>query len=430
MNNVEKFAENYKQFVSKCKTEYEVAQEFVEIAKQNGFVNLEEKDKIEVGDKIYWVFDDRLCMFAKISDTEELRLIGVHSDSPRLELKLKPFEDKKDLNIGVMKIGFYGGIAPYIWLNHPLELRGVIYYNGEKKFVKIKNLVISDHLIHLSRKRLEERKAEEVIKWEEMKVLSVLGNQEKDLKKKMLEIISKEVGIELEEKDFIKANFVLVPSYEAMDIGLDKSMIGAYGHDDKSLCFASFAALLEANVKNTSMLVVVDKEEIGSESRTSIRSEAVRYFIEELLNKAGNNKIRKTLLKSKAISADVTAAVAPGFEDVYDIENSAKLGKGVVIERFHSYAGKYYQNEASLKFTEWIVNKLDANNIPWQAAVLVSKTDPKMGGGGTISSFMARFGMNVIDIAIPTIGMHTPLEIIAKSDLHAAFRAFKVFYES
>lgn len=430
MNDVEKFAEDYKKFVSECKTEYEVVERFVKDAEKNGFVSLEEKDRLEKGDKIYWVFDDRLCMLAKIGDSEELRLIGVHADSPRIELKLKPFEDKKDLNLGVMKIGFYGGIAPYIWLNHPLELRGVIYYNGEKRFVKIRDLVISDHLIHLSRKRLEERKAEELIKWEEMKVLSVLGNEGEDLKRKMLELISKEAGIELEEKDLIKANFVLVPSYDAMDIGLDKSMIGAYGHDDKSSCFASFRAMLEANVKNTSILVVVDKEEIGSESRTSIRSEAVRYFIEELLNKAGKNEIRKILLRSKAISSDVTGAASPGFEDMYDIENAAKLGKGVVVERFHSYAGKYYQNEASLKFTEWIVKKFDENKVPWQGAVLVSKTDPKIGGGGTISSFMSRFGMNVIDIAIPTIGMHTPLEIISKSDLHAAFRAFKTFYES
>lgn len=429
MSEVEKFAEEYKKFVSDCKTEYEVVENFVKEAEKNEFVNLEEKEKLEKGDKIYWVFDDKLCMLAKIANSEELRLIGVHADSPRIELKLKPFEDKKDLNLGVMKIGFYGGMAPHTWLNHPLELRGVIYKEGEKKLFRIKNLVISDHLIHLSRKRLEERKAEELIKWEEMKVLSALGNGE-ELKKKMLKLISKEAGIEIEEKDLIKANFVLVPSYNAMDIGLDKSMIGAYGHDDKSCCFASFKAFLEADPKHTSILVVVDKEEIGSESRTSIKSEAVRYFIEEILRKAGNNEIRKTLLKSKAISADVSAAVAPGFEDMYDIENAAKLGKGAVIERFHSYAGKYYQNEASLRFTEWIVKIFEENKVPWQSSVLVSKTDPKIGGGGTISSFIARFGMNVIDVAIPTLGMHTPFEIISKFDLHAAFKGYKVFYEN
>ncbi len=429
-SEINTFANAYKHFISQAKTEYDVADFISEEAEKRDFKNIEECETLKEGDCVYWVFNDRLCMLARIGEKKDaLRIIGAHADSPRVELKINPIEEKKDINLGVLKICFYGGFAPYVWANQLLELRGVVYKKGEKRKFSIKNLVIPDHLPHLSRQRFEERKGEEVIKGEEMKVLA--GNREiENFKKFVLDTISKEIGIDFCEKDFVRAHLMLIPQYEAIDTGLDKSMIAGYGHDDRACVFTCIKALFEAeHLPCTSVAMIVDKEEIGSESNTSARSEAIKYFFEALLEKTCGKKLREVMIKSRGISADVTAAIAPGFEDCYDITNAAKLGMGVAVERFSNYAGKYWQNEASIKFADWVVEILEKRNIPWQACVVTSKTDKKLGGGGTISCFMARFGMDVIDMGVPTLGMHTPTEIISKADLYATYLAYKAFFE-
>ncbi len=431
---VNRISEMYKSFINHAKTEYEVIKSTVKEAERNGFKNLEETENLSSGDKVYWVFREKLCFLAQIGEnTENLRIIGAHADSPRIELKIKPVEEKKEENLGVLKVSYYGGFYPYLWLNRPLELRGVVFKEGKRIDVKIDGIIISDQLPHLSKLRMEERKAGEVIKWEEMKALAVnkrIG-EEDGFKKLVYKLISEKLGIDFTEEDFIRAHLQLVPAGECVDIGLDSSMIGAYGHDDKVCCFAGLRAFLEKeNNNNTCILMLVDKEEIGSESDTSAKSEGVKYFFEKIIEKTGVGiSLRELLINSKGISADVSAGVTPGFEDAYDIENSPILGGGMAIERFLDYSGRYRQNEPSIKYVDWLIEILNKRKIPWQGVVSFSKTDPKLGGGGTISAFMARTGMEVIDAGIPVIGMHSPLEIISKADLYSTYLGYKAFYE-
>ncbi len=430
---IEKISEEYKKFLSENKTEYETAEYLIEKAKENGFENLEEKEKISPGDKIYWIFNEKLVLMAKIGNNiDSFRIIGSHIDSPHIEVKIKPVENKKDINLGVLKISYYGGFYPYLWLNRPLEMRGIVYKGGEKKKFRIGGLVISDNLPHLSRKRMEERKAGEVVRWEELKIISTNKKKGEDgFGDLIYDIISEKVGFDFNENDFIRASIQIVPENGPVDVGMDKSMIGGYGHDDRVSVFTSLKAVLEYDNEDvTGIGLFVDKEEIGSESNTSARSEAIKYFFEKLLEKStSSTSLREVMLRSKGISADVTAGVSPGFEDAYDVENSAVIGGGLSVERFLDYNGRYMQNEASIKFVDWFVGILEKRNIPWQATTTFSKTDPKLGGGGTISAYMARTGMEVIDSGIPVIGMHSPFEIISKADLYAAYLGYKAFLE-
>ncbi len=431
---VEEFSKGYKDFISEVKTEYETAEYIISEAQKNGFENIETKDRLDVGDKVFWVFNEKLVLLARVGEVKDsLRVIASHIDTPHIEIKIKPVEEKKEENLGVLKIGYYGGFYPYLWLNRPLELRGVLYKNGEKKHVKIGGLIISDHLPHLSRKRMEERKAGEVVRWEELKILAVnkKKDEEEGFKKMIYEILSEKIGIDFTGDDFVRGSFQIVPENPATDLGMDSSLIGAYGHDDRVSVYASLRSLLDkSGEKFTSIGLFVDKEEIGSESNTSARSEAIKYFVEMLADKMGyKDNIRKLFLNSKGISADVTAGVSPGFEDAYDIENSSILGGGLSVERFLDYNGRYMQNEASLRFTDWFISILEKRSVPWQASITFSKTDPKLGGGGTISAYMSRTGMEVIDSGIPVIGMHSPMEIISKADLYTSYLGFKAFYE-
>ncbi len=430
---VMEFAEKYRDFLSECKTEFEVIEKSIEIAEKNGFQSMENAEKLESGDKVYWSFRDRMCFFARVGESRErCRIICAHCDSPRIELKINPVEEKKDANLGVFKLAYYGGTHAYIWLNRMLELRGIIYKNNEKISVRIPGIIISDLLPHLSGKRMEERKAKEIVKWEELKALAANRTRErKDFKKTIYEILSEKTGIDFEEKDFVRAHLYLVPEEPAKDAGIDKSMLAGYGHDDRACCFASLMALMNSeNFPENCVVIFVDREEIGSESFSSAKSECMKFFFENLAEKANLRiSLRRLLIDSKGISADVTTALHPGFEDCFDAQNAPVLGKGAAIERYLATAGKYYQNEASAKYVDYIISVLEKRKIPWQGVVGFSKTDPSLGGGGTISGFMGRLGMDVIDMGIPVIGMHTPMEIISKVDLYACYLAYKAFFE-
>ena len=430
---VMEFAEKYRNFLSECKTEFETVEKSIESAEKNGFRNMEHVERLESGDKVYWNFRDRMCFFAKIGEKKErCRIICAHCDSPRIELKVNPVEEKKDANLGVFKLAYYGGTHAYIWLNRALELRGVIYREGEKIRVHIPGIIISDLLPHLSGKRMEERKAKEIVRWEELKALAAnRAGEKKDFKKAIYEILSERIGIKIGERDFVRAHLYLVPEEPVKDAGIDKSMLAGYGHDDRACCFASLMALMHGeNFPENCAVIFVDREEIGSESFSSAKSECVKFFFEMLAEKANLRiSLRRLLIDSNGISADVTTALQPGFEDCFDVQNAPVLGNGVAIERYLATAGKYQQNEASAKYVDYLISVLEKRNIPWQGVVGFSKTDPSLGGGGTISGFMGRLGMNVIDAGIPVIGMHTPMEIISKADLYACYLAYKAFFE-
>ncbi len=436
---IEEFAREYKFFIGKAKTEREVIEFLVEKAKEYGFVDLDEKDKLEPGDKVYKVFKNKTAIFAVIGSrkiTEGLRVIAAHADAPRLDPKIIPFIEDKDSQIALLNMGFYGGIIPYQWVNIPLELRGIVVTKEGSKNIKISNLVITDLLPHLSRKKFEERKASDTVRGEELKVLLAnIPTKEKDKKswkKTVLDILLKEYGIQ--EEDFISADVEVIPALEPIDVGLDKSMIAAYGQDDRVCVYTGFRALLDSrDNKNTKLLWVVDKEEIGSETNTSAQSEFFKYFVSKLLEKKESYtelNLRETLMNTKAISADVGAVVNPNFKGViYDLNNAARLGSGVILEKYLNAAGKGGENEAHAEFVAWIRKILDENNVPWQPALLVSKAE-RIGGGGTISRFMARMGMDIIDMGVGLLGMHSPFEIASKADIYSTYKAYKAFYEA
>ncbi|OYT31996.1 MAG: aminopeptidase [Thermofilum sp. ex4484_79] len=437
---IEKFAKEYIHFIGNAKTEREVVEYLIEIARKNGFVELDDMENLKPGDKVFSVFKNKTVIFAVIgkkSLKEGLRIIAAHADAPRLDPKIVPLMEDKDSQLALLNMGYYGGIVAYQWVNIPLELRGIVVTKNGSKRIRIKNLVIADLLPHLSRKKFEERKASDTVKGEELKILLANiptrdENKKKSWKKTVLKILSEKYGID--EEDLISADLEVVPALEPIEVGLDSSMIAAYGQDDRVCIYTAFRALIDSGVAEyTKVLWIVDREEIGSETNTSAQSEFFKFLVSKLLEKSGGYSeitLRETLLNSKAISADVGAVVNPSFKSaVYDLSNAARLGSGVLLEKYLNAAGKGGENEAHAEFVGWVRRILDENNVPWQPALLVSKTE-RVGGGGTISKFMARLGMDVIDIGVGLLGMHSPFEIASKADIYAAYRAYKVFYEA
>jgi len=438
---IEKFAEDYKEFMKNAKTEREVVEYLVEYAKKRGFKDIKEVDKLKPGDKVYSVFKGKTAIFSVIGKKplrESLRIIAAHGDAPRLDPKPVPLLEDKDAQLAILSLGYYGGVVPYQWVNIPLEIRGIVATKDGVKKVRITNLIISDLLPHLSRKRFDERKGASIVKGEELKVLlaNTFVKKEKDKrswKEIVLNYLKEKYGIE--EEDLVSADLEVVPALDPIDVGVDKSMIAAYGQDDRVCVYTGFRALVDAKEPEyTSIFWVVDKEEIGSETNTSAQSEFFKYFVSKLLELTegfSELALRETLLNTKAISADVGAVVNPAFKGgLYDIQNFAKMGNGVILEKYLSAAGKVAANEAHAEFVAWIRKILDERNIPWQPALLVSKADRSLGGGGTISKFMARLGMDVVDMGVGLLGMHSPYEISSKADVYATYQAYKAFFEA
>ena len=334
--------------------------------------------------------------------------------------------------MGYFKTHYYGGIKKYQWTAIPLALHGVIVRkNGEVINVCIgeradePRFTVTDLLPHLAEEQ-SKRPLAEGIKGEELNVLigSLPFKTDKESEKVKLNIISllnEKYGID--EWDLFSAELCLVPAFPSYDIGFDRSMIGAYGHDDRVCAYPSLTALLESNGKNTSILVLADKEEIGSDGNTGLAASTLEYFLCDLADTL-NLKPHDFIRSIEAISSDVTAAFDPTFPDVYDKLNSAFLGKGVAVEKYTGARGKYDTSDASAEFAARIRRVLDENDISWQIAEL-GKVDA--GGGGTVAKFLARLDMNVIDMGVPVLSMHAPFETISKFDIYSSHKAFLAF---
>ena len=436
---IEAFARDYINFINAAKTEREVVDALVNYATKRNFKKLEEVTSIKPGDRVYSTFKNKTAIFAVIgrkSLKDGVRLIAAHGDSPRLDPKPLPIMEDADAQLGLLNIGFYGGIVTYHWVNIPLELRGIVATKKGIKKIRIPNLIITDLLPHLSKKKFAERKGSEVVKGEELKILianiPVKEEQGYSWKSHVLKILAEKYDIE--EEDFISADLEIVPALEAREIGFDSSMIAAYGHDDRVCVYTGFRAFIDLEeTEYTRVFWVVDKEEIGSEANTSAQSEFFKYFIAKLLELSGEYSeiaFRECLLKTKAVSADVTAVINPVFKsEIYDVDNAARMGSGVVLEKYSSAAGKSGANEAHAEFIAWLRKILDERNIPWQPGLFISKAEKGIGGGGTISKFMARMGMDVVDMGVGLLGMHSPYEVASKADIFSAYKAYKAFYE-
>ena len=446
-NEVFAFAEDYRKFISECKTERECTTYIYDLAKAEGYMDLDEAiatgTQLKAGDKVMANnMGKGLAMFVlgKKSLEEGMNIVGAHIDSPRIDLKQVPmFEDTQ---MALLDTHYYGGIKKYQWVALPLALHGVIC----KKDGSIVNVNIgdkpedpvfgiSDLLIHLSAEQME-KKAAKVIEGESLDLLigSIPVEEKEDsdekikdkVKANILKILEETYGIE--EDDFLSAEIEVVPAGDARDYGLDRSMIMGYGHDDRVCAWPSYKAMLEVDVPEfTSVCLLVDKEEIGSVGATGMQSRFFENSVAEVMNLAGcysELALRRALKNSKALSSDVSAAFDPLYPSVMERKNCAYFGNGLVFNKYTGSRGKGGSNDANPEYFAKLRNIMDTNEVSFQTSEL-GKVD--QGGGGTIAYILANYGMNVIDSGVAVLNMHAPWEIISKVDLYEAYRGYVAF---
>ncbi len=437
------FCEDYKVFLDACKTEREATTNIVNIAKDNGFINLNDaiknNTKLSPGDKVYATHKDKcVALFIIGTDCIEagMNIVGSHLDTPRIDLKQNPLYE--DEGFSYLKTHYYGGIKKYQWVTIPLAIHGVIINKNREKInivigedEKDPVLFITDLLPHLSKDQ-NVKKLGEAIEGEGLNIL--LGSvpiKDKEaqnrIKLNMLKILNEKYVIC--EEDFISAELEIVPVGKSKDVGIDRSMIAAYGQDDKICAYTSLRALLDIPTpKRTSVALFVDKEEVGSMGSTGMKSRFFQNTVAELvslLSDFTSLKVNRALANSKMLSADVVAAYDPLYPSVYEKKNTAYLGKGIVITKYTGSGGKGGSNDADAEFLGEVRYIFNENNITWQTTEL-GKVD--QGGGGTIAFIPAEYGMDVVDCGIALLSMHSPWEISSKADVFEGYKAYKAFY--
>jgi len=438
------FAEGYKAFLSKCKTERECVNEFVIRAKQEGYHDLKdiirEERKLEAGDKIY-VNHMGKCFVSFILGKNDLsqgmNILGAHIDSPRIDLKQNPLYE--DNGLAMLDTHYYGGIKKYQWVTIPLALHGVIAKKdgtvipmviGEKDSDPV--LGISDLLVHLAADQMD-KKAAKVIEGENLDIMAasmpLMGKNDlrEAVSANLLHILKEDYNIE--EEDFLSAEIEAVPAGTAKDYGFDRSMVMGYGHDDRVCAYSSFEAMLQIKgiPDTTSVCILVDKEEVGNQGATGMFSRFFENAVAEILNAIGNYNeinVRRALSNSRMISSDVSAGYDPNYPSVFEKKNTAFCGKGLVFNKYSGVRGKRDANDANAEFIADIRKIMDEAGVCFQTAEL-GKVD--QGGGGTIAHILARYGMQVLDGGIAVINMHAPWEIVSKADLYEAWKGYIAF---
>ena len=442
--------EQYRRFISEGKTERECARIAVEMARENGYISLEEAmgsgKNLVPGDKIYAVHKKKLVVLFQIGTVpmeKGMNILGAHIDSPRLDLKQNPLYE--DGEMALLDTHYYGGIKKYQWVAIPLALHGVVVKKdgtvielaiGEKAEDPV--LGISDLLIHLSGEQMQ-KKAAVVVEGENLNI--IVGSrpwkdpEEKDeekkelIKKTLLEYLKKEYG--MEEEDFLSAELEAVPAGPARDFGLDRSMILGYGQDDRICAFTSLLAQLHADKPAyTAVCLLTDKEEIGSMGATGMQSRYFENVVAEVLNLTGQYSdlaLRRCLQHSHMLSSDVSAAFDPNYASAFEKKNIAYLGRGMVFNKYTGSRGKSGSNDACAEYIGELRKVMDDSNVCWQTAEL-GKVD--QGGGGTIAYITANYGMDVIDSGVALLSMHSPWEISSKADIYEAYKGYKAFQKA
>ena len=433
------FAQGYMNFLNKAKTEREFVKETIKLARENGYKDIMEYEKLQSGDKIYFINRDK-SMYLAIIGTENiengLHIIGSHIDSPRLDLKPNPLHE--DSGFAYLKTHYYGGIKKYQWTTIPLSLHGVIVKtNGEKITVNIGEdendpiFTITDLLPHLAQDQME-KKLKNGIDGEDLQLLigsiPVKDNKAKEkVKLNILNILNQKYGIV--ESDLLSSELEVIPAFKARSLGFDSSMVAAYGQDDKVCAYTSLAAMMTLeNVKNTAVCILSDKEEIGSMGNTGMESHMFDFFIAEILNKLGVNRpnlLDRVFCFSKMFSSDVDAGFDPLYASVSDKANAGFLGKGISVNKYTGARGKSGASDANAEYVAWIRNILEKKEICYQIAEL-GKVD--IGGGGTIAYIIANKGADVIDCGVPVLSMHAPYEVTSKFDIYSAYKTYKAFW--
>lgn len=446
------FADEYRRFISLCKTERECVEEGVRILKAAGYKDLKDviaaDEKLKAGDKVYAVNMNKAIVAFNIGEDSiesGMNILGAHIDSPRLDIKQNPLYEETGLVL--LDTHYYGGIKKYQWVATPLALHGVV---ALKDGTTVKVVIgedmddtvvgISDLLIHLASEQMD-KKAAKVVEGEALDILvgsMPLKNEEtksdkedcKDaVKKNILAILKEKYGIE--EEDFMSAELEAVPAGPARDYGIDRSMIIGYGHDDRVCAYPSLIALINADMpKRTGVCILVDKEEIGSVGATGMQSRFFENMVAEVMDRCGEYselKLRRALANSYMLSSDVSAAYDPNYASVFEKKNAAYFGKGMVFNKYTGARGKSGSNDASAEFVGKLRKVMDDADVAFQTAEL-GKVD--IGGGGTIAYILANLDMNVIDSGIAVQNMHAPYEVISKADLYETLKGYEAFLKN
>jgi len=433
---IEKFAKDYLEFMKKAKTERLTISIFEDMLKEKGFIPLDEFTGDSKDMAVYHINSGKALFALRVIDDlrSGMNLVVAHIDSPRLDLKPRPLIE--DEEIALFKTHYYGGIKKYHWLNIPLAIHGVVYTSeGKKVEIHLGEdpddpvFAIPDLLPHLDRK---DKSVKEKFQAEKLNPIvgTVPSDEEKEaVKMNVLRILNEKYGIT--EEDLISAELELVPAMFPREVGIDRSLIGAYGHDDRVCSFAGIKALLSVENPSKSFGVILfDKEEIGSEGNTSAKSRFYLRVLRKILKMQGISDVEyaldEVLEKTSVISGDVCAGVNPPYKEVHDINNAPRLGYGVVLVKYTGSGGKYGSNDAHAEFVGKIRRILKESGVVWQVGLL-GKVDE--GGGGTVAKFLADKGAQVVDMGPALLGMHSPFELVSKADLYETYLAYKNLLE-
>ena len=441
LNEVMDYSKGYMNFLDNGKTERTSAREIVKIAKENGYISLEEaikKSYVKPGEKIYAVNKDKavaLFVIGKNLLEEGMKIVGGHIDAPRIDLKQNPLY--QEANLGFFKTHYYGGVKKYQWTALPLAIHGVVILkDGTKVDICIGEdesdpvFCITDLLIHLASDQMQ-KKLSEGVTGESLNLLvghmPLEGEEKEAIEQNILKLLNDKYG--MVEEDFLSAEIEIVPAGRARDLGFDRSMVIAYGHDDRVCSYAAVKAIMETkNPEYTAVALCVDKEEVGSQGNTGMHSKFFENTVAELVALEGNYsdlKVRRAMANSKVLSADVTAGYDPTYAEVYEKRNSAYMGRGVALTKYTGSRGKSGCNDANAEFTAEVRRIFNKAGVVWQTSEL-GKVD--QGGGGTIAYILANYGAEVIDCGVGVLNMHAPHEIVSKVDIYEMYKGYKAFF--
>ena len=430
------YCEGYKAFLNKDKSERDFVAEAVRILSENGYQEYEIGKKYETGDKVYFINRKKALIMTTFGCRpleEGIRLNIAHIDSPRLDLKPNPLYEKTDL--AFLKTHYYGGIRKYQWATIPLAMHGVVITKdgtavdiciGEDEGDPV--FCVTDLLPHLAAEQ-NERKLKDGIKGEELNVLvgsiPYAGEEIKEpVKLLVLKLLNEKYG--MTEKDFTRAEIEMVPAVKATDVGLDRSLVGAYGQDDKVCAYTAMTAeMATEKPEYTTVTVLADKEEIGSVGNTGLDSDFSLHYIEYLADAAGAD-VNTVLRNSICLSSDVNAAYDPTFASVYEEKNSCYVNKGCVLTKYTGARGKSGSNDASAETMAKVIDIMDREGVYWQIGELGAVD---VGGGGTVACYVAKMDVDVVDLGVPILAMHAPFELASKLDIYNTYKAFKAFYK-
>jgi aspartyl aminopeptidase len=444
IKELEKLAKGYREFLNVGKTERECVKEAVKQAKKAGYHSLNEFSKSgkvpKAGDKIYAVCMNKAVALFQIGNRpfeEGMNILGAHIDSPRMDVKQNPLYESEDMVY--LDTHYYGGIKKYQWVTLPLAIHGVVVKTdgttvevniGEKESDPV--FCVTDLLIHLASAQME-KTAAKVIDGEKLDLLVgnlPLADEEKDAaKKNVLKLLKEKYG--MEEEDFMSAELEIVPAGEAREMGFDRSMILAYGQDDRVCAYPSLDALLHiGSVKKTACCLLVDKEEIGSVGATGMRSQFFEDTVAEIMHLMGiynSLSLKRALKNSRMLSSDVNAAFDPIYADAFEKRSASFMGHGVVFNKFTGSRGKSGSNDANAEYIGALRKIMEENQVHYQMAEL-GKVD--IGGGGTIAYILSLYGMEVIDSGVAVLNMHAPWEVTSKADIYEAWKCYHAFLKN